>query len=573
MCRFLCYIGSPMYVGDVVVHPQNSLICQARNAAYHPGVNDPHNTRNIVVNGDGFGLAWYDRARPSMGACVFKFTTPAWSDGNLRSIGDHVRSSLIFAHVRAASDGHDPSENVVVSYENCHPFKHERYTFMHNGAIPEFHRIKKKLVAYLSNDTYLGISGSTDSEHIFALILHYLTSQPGGLCKAAEGRPAEYCMQKLISAVEKAFAYIMFLLEQASVEYGKPLYVSLNICITDGLNTIASRFRSGPKGSKEAPPSLYYSYGDQYCKKTGCFMDAFDQETLSEEINGEPNGTDSNSSSSSSSSSSRSGGESCPDSKPMQGLIITSSPLNRSEEDDVEIDEEGELLREQDRLLSEGHNWKLLPRNTMLLCTVDTSDPTQVTEINIKPLIINTLAHPTSREGELMESPPSPKLDADEKIYPEVSEPDSLVPSREDWTSVMAVDKAQYTKRENENKLDPDVSKRWAETDVFTARRVRAGSLTPNTASTTTPLTIDVRRDDAVPERMKTTGTATSQAKRPRQHPDPYVSVAPLSSPSKSASVTHPIVIDDGIKPLLVVCTTALAAVLALQVVVLTRIK
>jgi len=133
MCRFLCYIGNSMFVGDVVVHPDNSLIRQARNANYHPGVSDPQNKRNITVNGDGFGLAWYDKRRPEKGACVFKFTTPAWSDGNLRSIGDHVESSLILAHVRAASDGHDPREYVAVSIENCHPFRCGRYTFMHNG--------------------------------------------------------------------------------------------------------------------------------------------------------------------------------------------------------------------------------------------------------------------------------------------------------------------------------------------------------------------------------------------------------------------------------------------------------
>jgi len=61
-----------------------------------------------------------------------------------------VRSSQIFAHVRAASDGHGSSSNssssssnsssssitsgtTPTSIENCHPFQCGRYTFMHNG--------------------------------------------------------------------------------------------------------------------------------------------------------------------------------------------------------------------------------------------------------------------------------------------------------------------------------------------------------------------------------------------------------------------------------------------------------
>lgn len=64
---------------------------------------------------------------------MFKFITPAWSNNNLRNLGDYIYSNLIMAHVRAASSGHDHTERVIVSNENCHPFKFGRWTFMHNG--------------------------------------------------------------------------------------------------------------------------------------------------------------------------------------------------------------------------------------------------------------------------------------------------------------------------------------------------------------------------------------------------------------------------------------------------------
>ena len=39
------------------------------------------------------------------------------------------------AHIRAATSGRDPFEKMVVSSENCHPFKYGRWTFMHNGGV------------------------------------------------------------------------------------------------------------------------------------------------------------------------------------------------------------------------------------------------------------------------------------------------------------------------------------------------------------------------------------------------------------------------------------------------------
>ena len=72
-------------------------------------------------------------ADSTRGSCIFKFITPAWSNNNLRNLGDHIYSNLIMAHVRAASSGHDPLAKMIVSNENCHPFKYGRWTFMHNG--------------------------------------------------------------------------------------------------------------------------------------------------------------------------------------------------------------------------------------------------------------------------------------------------------------------------------------------------------------------------------------------------------------------------------------------------------
>lgn len=81
-------------IGDLILKPSNSLVRQSRDARYHPGVVDDDNKRNILVNGDGFGVAWVGKD-PSLGSCVFKFTTPAWSNANLRNLGEYVVRTLM----------------------------------------------------------------------------------------------------------------------------------------------------------------------------------------------------------------------------------------------------------------------------------------------------------------------------------------------------------------------------------------------------------------------------------------------------------------------------------------------
>ena len=97
------------------------------------------------VNGDGFGVGWYDEAEVPGGAppgqpCVFLATSPAWNNCNLHRLADHVVSSLIFAHVRAASPGLQTTES------NCHPFSYGPFLWMHNGDVPAFPRVKREIL-------------------------------------------------------------------------------------------------------------------------------------------------------------------------------------------------------------------------------------------------------------------------------------------------------------------------------------------------------------------------------------------------------------------------------------------
>ena len=168
MCRWAAYLGQPVYIEEIVASPRHSLIEQSQAAS----------ECKTSVNGDGFGLAWYgEREEPGL----YRDILPAWSDCNLRHIARQVRSPLFLAHVRA-------STGTPTSRQNCHPFVHGQWSFMHNGQIGGFAQLRRALEGELSDEFYHARSGSTDSELLFLLALQAgLEKNPGGaLMQAVE---------------------------------------------------------------------------------------------------------------------------------------------------------------------------------------------------------------------------------------------------------------------------------------------------------------------------------------------------------------------------------------------------
>jgi glutamine amidotransferase len=151
MCRLTAYSGPAIPLENIIVKPGHSLLVQSQDA----------NEAKLAVNGDGFGIAWYGN-QPEPG--LYKDVFPAWSDSNLPSICRMVSSSLFLAHVRASTVG-------AVSRENCHPFTHARWSFMHNGVIGDFKTIRRKMENLLADEYYATRHGGTDSELFFLLML------------------------------------------------------------------------------------------------------------------------------------------------------------------------------------------------------------------------------------------------------------------------------------------------------------------------------------------------------------------------------------------------------------------
>ena len=78
---------------------------------------------------------------------VFKSIEPAWNDQNLRELAAHVSSGHFFAHIRAAIGS-------PVQQTNCHPFRHGRWLFMHNGYVADFAAVKRDLVLAVDESLY-----------------------------------------------------------------------------------------------------------------------------------------------------------------------------------------------------------------------------------------------------------------------------------------------------------------------------------------------------------------------------------------------------------------------------------
>lgn len=153
MCRWLAYTGAPVYLDEVLFKTDHSLIDQSLRATATP----------TTTNGDGFGVGWYG-TRDVPG--VYRDIRPAWNDTNLQALATQIESRMFLAHVRATT-------GTPVQPTNCHPFTHDKWLFVHNGAVNEYRMLRRDLMFGVSPELFPYIGGSTDSEIMFLLALTF----------------------------------------------------------------------------------------------------------------------------------------------------------------------------------------------------------------------------------------------------------------------------------------------------------------------------------------------------------------------------------------------------------------
>jgi glutamine amidotransferase len=198
----MAYSGDSLLAEELLFRPKHSLIDQSLHSRMGA----------TTTNGDGFGIGWYgDGPTPAL----FKSIEPAWNDRNLRELAGQITTRLLFAHIRAAT-------GTPVQRSNSHPFRHDRWLWMHNGAIRGFHEIKRDLMLAIDPSLYPEIDGSTDSETLFFLALTF------GL------------MDDPPQAVERAVG----LVEDVGRRHGVEHPIQMTVATTDGSSIWAFRYSS-----------------------------------------------------------------------------------------------------------------------------------------------------------------------------------------------------------------------------------------------------------------------------------------------------------------------------------------
>ncbi len=221
MCRLLGYLGPPMLLDYLLSKPEHSLIVQSYQ---------PLEMTSGVVNADGFGIGWYHPQRDTE-PFIYKNTLPIWSDINLPNLGRYIESGCVIANVRSATTGS------AVDLSNCQPFGYGSMLFTHNGFIKDFrHTLYRPIRSRLKDEVYQTIDGTTDSEHIFALLINE--------CKTHPDIPLETALYNTLQTLKEL---------ASSYHVG----VSANLIVSYGHRLIACRFAHGVQ-----VPSLYWLRDD-----------------------------------------------------------------------------------------------------------------------------------------------------------------------------------------------------------------------------------------------------------------------------------------------------------------------
>ncbi|KAK8038061.1 Dug3p [Apiospora phragmitis] len=250
MCRFLVYRGSDeILLSKLILDPTHSILKQSFDSRLRL------DTRRGQNNADGFGVGFYTDAKLGACPCLFTSTVPAWNCTNLHRLASKTASRLVFAHVRATTEG-------SLSEDNCHPFTNGSLMWMHNGGLGGWKYIKRRLGEKLHDKWYLFVQGGTDSEWAFALFMDRLerlgvdpSSQP------ENGFGPAILRKALLQTIEIINELTTSIPESVVQSENVDTRSLLNFAVTDGHSVICTRYVSS---KTDEAASLYYSSGTQW---------------------------------------------------------------------------------------------------------------------------------------------------------------------------------------------------------------------------------------------------------------------------------------------------------------------
>ena len=200
MCRlYAMHANEPTRVECSLIKAQNALMEQSKEDS------------EGFMHGHGWGVADYSDGVP----IVEKRTWAAFHGEHFSKKASCVYAKTVVAHVRRATVG-------APSIENTHPFENGKWIFAHNGTVPNFARVRDKMIRYIDPLHRNEINGETDSEHIFRYLLTLWSRDAG---------------QDLLKIVRAGLQQIV----RWSWEIDPEKKVGLNIILTDGDQLVGSR--------------------------------------------------------------------------------------------------------------------------------------------------------------------------------------------------------------------------------------------------------------------------------------------------------------------------------------------
>ena len=244
MCRILSYLGSPVLLDHLLYAPDSSLLNQTTAAQMLS-----------MLNLAGFGMAAWDPSshEPHM-PYRYRTTQVAVFDRNLKELASKLQVGALLAHIR----GVPMTSTVQVNEQNVHPFRFNNVplAMAHNGDLAGFREMRFDLLPHVRPEFAQAISGSTDSEWIYALVASALPDP------SAINAP-----EAILAAIRQALTIIRTVRDRHGITRSS----SANLMFCDGVNLVAVRY-TFDFGRFEASQlqgttdflSMWYSFGADY---------------------------------------------------------------------------------------------------------------------------------------------------------------------------------------------------------------------------------------------------------------------------------------------------------------------
>jgi glutamine amidotransferase len=249
MCRVLGYLGEPVSLEGILYETDSALVRQS----YSPRM------MYAFLNLAGFGMAaWDERSIREEEPFTYRVTELPNYNRNLHSMCRKLAPTCVLAHVRGVSWASDD----VISELNLHPFRFPGAGFVmaHNGHLRDFDVMRYDLLEHVPRSLSRHISGTTDSEWIYALLLAQLGE------RAARPEAADL--------VDATIA-VMKILREVRARHGIETSSPVNLFMATGRCLLATRFvmdygwypEDDPMLDNDLPyVSLWYTAGRAYAK-------------------------------------------------------------------------------------------------------------------------------------------------------------------------------------------------------------------------------------------------------------------------------------------------------------------